>query len=219
VCCRYTTTPQCRSGVCVSIAPVSCFCSSFPVVALRVELSTTRLSAVSGQTGPRLPRANVVVASVGMAGLEPASPCSQSTWVRRYPTSRQSERADLNRRSPDPPPASQVPGRDNQASLPSVLQWPVRESNPSSRLEGPESLTDRRTGHCRRAPSTQKTTGLARRFHAVGREVLESSSAAFQAAATPSQLPTQTKKPDVVVTPGFWYSSRIGTARRHVRNG
>src|SRR5438128_11755681 len=37
----------------------------------------------------------------------------------------------------------------------------------------------------------------------VGREALESSSAAFQTAARPSQLPTQTKKPDVAVTPGF----------------
>lgn len=33
--------------------------------------------------------------------------------------------------------------------------------------------------------------GNARTFYAVGREVLEPSSAAFQAAATPSQLPAQ----------------------------
>ena len=38
--------------------------------------------------------------------------------------------------------------------------------------------------------------------------VLESASTAFQAAAKPSQLPVQQKKPDVVVTPGFRYSSR-----------
>ncbi len=78
----------------------------FQVVALRVELSTTRLSAVSGQPALDYQCANVVVVRasrlllpgrrsarttlVGMAGLEPASPCSQSTWVRRYPTSRQS---------------------------------------------------------------------------------------------------------------------------------
>ncbi len=54
--------------------------------------------------------------------------------------------------------------------------------------------------------------GFARSFHAMGRAVLESASAAFQAAATPSQLPTQQKKPDVVMTPGFRYSSGIGTA-------
>ena len=57
-------------------------------------------------TSPRLPCANVVVDPVGMAGLEPASPCSQSTWVRRYPTSRQSERPELNRRSPGPRPGA-----------------------------------------------------------------------------------------------------------------
>ena len=49
VCCRYTTTPECWSGVSVSIVPGPCSRSSFPVVALRVELSATRLSAVFGQ--------------------------------------------------------------------------------------------------------------------------------------------------------------------------
>ena len=34
-----------------------------------------------------------------------------------------------------------------------------------------------------------------------------------------SQLPTQRKKPDVVVTPGFRYSRGIGTAECHMRNG
>ena len=57
----------------------------------------------------------------------------------------------------------------------------------------------------------------ARTLSAVGREALESSSAAFQATAKPSQLPThdslldflnlrfgQQKKPDVLATPGFY---------------
>ena len=68
---------------------------------------------------------------------------------------------------------------------------------------------------------------------AVGREALESSSAAFQATAKPSQLPThvfvawfplsprrsgQQKKPDVLVTPGF--GSQIDLkAKRHKRSG
>jgi hypothetical protein len=34
-------------------------------------------------------------------------------------------------------------------------KWPVRESNPPFRLEGPMSSTDRRTSRRRRAPSTQ----------------------------------------------------------------
>ena len=49
VCCRYTTTPKCRSGVCVSTGRVPSSCSSLLVVVLRVELSATRLSAVFGQ--------------------------------------------------------------------------------------------------------------------------------------------------------------------------
>jgi hypothetical protein len=40
--------------------------------------------------------------------------------------------------------------------------------------------------------------------------VLESASPGFQPGAKPSQLPVQQKKPDVLVTPGFWYSSLEG---------
>lgn len=51
VCCRYTTTPKRRSGVSVSVVLASSsHCSSCRgVVALRVELSATRLSAEFGQ--------------------------------------------------------------------------------------------------------------------------------------------------------------------------
>ena len=49
MCCRYTTTPECRPGVCVSIVSGPCDCSLVSVVALRVELSATRLSAGFGQ--------------------------------------------------------------------------------------------------------------------------------------------------------------------------
>jgi hypothetical protein len=54
----------------------------------------------------------------------------------------------------------------------------------------------------------------------VGRAVLESASAAFQAAATPSQLPTQQKqqkKPDVLMTPGFRYSSEMSGPVSHAQ--
>lgn len=73
-----------------------------------------------------------------------------------------------------------------------------------SALKGPDPQTDRRTSH-----TSAHTLG------AVGREALESSSAAFQATAKPSQLPThrlihalrrarrdQQKRPGVV-TPGL----------------
>ena len=81
-----------------------------------------------------------------MAGLEPASPCSQSTWVRRYPTSRcrcQSERADLNRRSPAPDQARY------QASLRSVFSDPYRSRTGLAALKGRCPRTDRRTGRRR----------------------------------------------------------------------
>ena len=72
---------------CLVHALVPCFSGS-------PESRTQHYSVISRvrATGPRLPFANVIVDPVGMAGLEPAVLCSQSTWVRRYPTSRQSVR-------------------------------------------------------------------------------------------------------------------------------
>ena len=55
------------------------------VVALRIELSATRLSAGFGQ--PALDYRSRFI-SVGMAGIEPTRSCSQGTWACRYPTSR-----------------------------------------------------------------------------------------------------------------------------------
>ncbi len=66
----------------------------------------------------------------------------------------------------------------------------------------------------------------------MGREALESSSAAFQATAKPSQLPTHdslldsrhhfhvrpTKKPDVFVTPGLLPFRRVVAAECHKRS-
>ena len=92
-------------------------------------------------TSPRLPRANVVVDPVGMAGLEPASPCSQSTWVRRYPTSRTSVRT-----AGFEPAISCTPSRrDSQASLRSDLSSPCGSRTRFFGLKGPMSSTDRRT--------------------------------------------------------------------------
>lgn len=94
-----------------------------------------------------------------MAGLEPASPCPQSTWVRRYPTSRsQSERPDLNRRSPAPrTKATPRCPRDSQTSLRSDLSSSCGSRTRLSGLKGQCPRTDRRTSRSRRAPSTQLT--------------------------------------------------------------
>ena len=75
------------------------------------ESRTQRYAVISRvrATGPRLPFANVVIAPVGTAGLEPALSCSQGTRAAAalHPVNRfQSERADLNRRSPGPRPGA-----------------------------------------------------------------------------------------------------------------
>ena len=93
VCCRYTTT-LCLVGRIrfnrVNIASLL-FLELRQMVALRIALQRHVVISRVWATSPRVPRANVVVDPVGMAGLEPASPCSQSTWVRRYPTSRKGQ--------------------------------------------------------------------------------------------------------------------------------
>ena len=107
VCCRYTTTPECWSGVSVSIVSGPCSCSSFPVVALRVELSATRLSAVFGQ--PALDYHLPTSLSI-QSGRRDSNPRSRAPKARGLPLpyipSIQSERADLNRRSPGPQPGA-----------------------------------------------------------------------------------------------------------------
>jgi len=52
----------------------------------------------------------------------------------------------------------------------------------------------------------------------VGREALESSSAVLQTAATPSQLPAQTKRPDISRRPALT-KAPAGGCGRHKRNG
>ena len=80
VCCRYTTTPN--------VGRAYPFQSCWSMLLLLVssgspESRTQRYAVISRvrATGPRLPFANVVIAPVGTAGLEPALSCSQSTWA------------------------------------------------------------------------------------------------------------------------------------------
>ncbi len=168
------------------------------------ESRTQRYAVISRvrATGPRLPFVNVVIVQVGTAGLEPALSCSHdhaAHGARRAAAALhpviQSERADLNRRSPGPPPTARVPGRDNQASPRSAASSPCGSRTRLPGLKGRSPRTDRRTSRHGRAPSTQTNLGLARGFHAVDWAVLESASTAFQAAAKPSQLPVQQKSP------------------------
>ena len=107
-------------------------------------------------TGPRLPLANVVVDPVGMAGLEPASPCSQSTWVRRYPTSRHGNQ-NGRIRTADLLAPSQA---RCQPSLRSAVSGPYGSRTHLPGLKGRCPRTDRRTSHHGRAPSTQLNHGV-----------------------------------------------------------
>ena len=76
-------------------------------------------------------------------------------------------------------------------------EQPVWESNPPLRLERAVSSADRRTGQRR----------------GVGRVALESTSAALQAAATPSQLPAHpTKRPGCLMTPGPGRTVEVASA-------
>ncbi len=75
------------------------------------ESRTQRYAVISRvrATGPRLPFANVVIESVGMAGLEPALSCSQGTRAAAAPHPViQSERADLNRTIPATDPTKKA---------------------------------------------------------------------------------------------------------------
>ena len=214
VCCRYTTTPKCRPGVCVSIVLASWSCSWVSVVALRVELSTTRLSAVSGQPALdyRMPTSLSVKSGWQESNLLARAPKARGPPLPHIPS------FPVRTGGLEPPISWPPARRDTQASLRSVSSSPYGNRTRLSALKGRYPQTDRRTSRLSAPPSTQTNTWLAHTFHAVDWEVLESSSAAFQAAARPSQLPVQQKKPDVVMTPGFRYSSGI-TARCHMRNG
>ena len=147
MCCRYTTTPKYRPGVCVSIVSDPCLCSSFPVVADHAahgaRSRTQRHSVISRvrATGPRLPFANVAIVQVGMAGLEPAILCSQSTWVRHYPTSRHPVRTG----GFEPPISWSPTRRDNQASPRSAASSSCGSRTRLHALKGRDPRTDRRT--------------------------------------------------------------------------
>ncbi len=106
VCCHYTTTPY-WSGVSVSIAFASCPCSWCPVVALRVELSATRLSAGFGQPALdyHLPTSMSAKSGWQDSNLRLRAPKARGFAATLHPVI-QSERPELNRRSPGPRPGA-----------------------------------------------------------------------------------------------------------------
>ena len=191
MCCRYTTTPKCWSGVCVSTGFRSYPCSLGSVVALRVELSTTRLSAVSGQPALDYHCANVVVQSGWQDSNLPRAPKARRT----APYSRL-ERAESSSSRPD------------DTRLRYVLLSSRAGVNPPCRRP-----TDRRTA-CG-APSTQLSTDFTQWVGRCSNPRLR----LFRPPLHHLSYRPQQKKPDVLVTPGFRYSSRISTAECHVRNG
>ena len=216
MCCRYTTTPKCRPGVCVSIVCGPCDCSSVSVVALRVELSATRLSAGFGQ--PALDY-HVPTSLSTKSGWRDSNPRSRAPndhaahGARRAAAALhpviQSERADLNRGhrraavvSPHPLRGTR---RDTQASLRSV------SSSCGSRtrlcaLKGrdPKPIDERAiSAHTVHAVDTFGQRHRSRSGSGGARiRVPWSSARCYTISAT-----DPTKKPDVVMTPGFGYSS------------
>ena len=87
----------------------------------------------------------------------------------------QSERQDLNLRSPGP-----RPGAITRLRYVLIVSSPCGSRTQPARLERPMT-----------SPEVERAVLCAHAERQVGREALESSSAAFQTAAKPSQLPTQ----------------------------
>jgi hypothetical protein len=123
-----------------------------------------------------------------MAGLEPTIPWSQATWgaAPLHPVF-QSERLDLNQRSPGPQPGA-IPGFATlcrhrmtrvgfEPNLASLKDW-----QPHQKSNGPYVWT-----YLPRDPTNRIVLN-------VGWKALESFSPGLQPGATPSQLPAQTKE-------------------------
>ena len=123
-CCQLHHDPQSRSGVCVStdVAATS-LAPAFlvPVVALRIELSTTRLSAVSG------PPALDYRFQVGHVGVEPRPSCSQNTRAPLCTSSRLSP----VRTAGFEPAISWSPTTRDPRLRHVLIEYPVGESNPN----------------------------------------------------------------------------------------
>ncbi len=161
---------------------------SFRVVAPRIELSATCSSDRFGQ--PALGYRNVQ-SGWQDSNLRLRAPKARGFAATLHPAC-QSERPDLNRRSPAPR-AGAIP------RLRYVLLFgdPCRSRTQPTWLERPMT-----------SPEVERAELGAQPERQVGREVLEPSSPGLQPGATPSQLPAQQKNPVSLVTPGFLRTHR-----------
>ena len=158
-------------------------CSS--VVALRIELSATRLSAVSWQPAldyrlSRAPRSRTRPRRSRKQNHCLLLPKQACYHLHLCPISClcKSERLDSNQRSPGPGPSAIT-------RLRYVLFRLVCSSSCGSRTQ-PARLERPMT-----SPEVERAVLCAHCERGVGREVLEPSSAVLQTAAIPSQLPAQ----------------------------
>ena len=185
-CAAVTPRPQNAGRVYrVSIVRASSLCSLYPVVALRVELSATRLSAEFGQ--PALDYRRFLKSGWQESNLRLRAPKARGFAATLHPAAICSVRT-----AGFEPAVSRSPTwRDTRLRYVLFFSDPYRSRTGLPALKGRRPRTDRLAGPCRRIFSTQLKHGFCAHFHAVGRAVLESASPGFQPSATPSQLPTQ----------------------------
>ena len=168
---------------------VPCLCSSFPVVALRVELSATRLSAVFGQ--PALD----YHLSTSCRSRDGRTRTCVSVLPKHVGSPLPYIPSPVRTGGLEPPISWSPTRRDTRLRYVLIVSSPCGSRTRLSGLKGrcPVPIDERAIR--RRAPSTQTNLGLARGFHAVDWAVLESASPGFQPGAKPSQLPVQQKSP------------------------
>ena len=163
------------------------------------ESRTQRYAVISRvrATGPRLPFANVVIASSRDGRTRTCALVLPKHAGCRCPTSRHPVRTG----GFEPPISWSPTRRDNQASLRSAASSSCGSRTRLHALKGRDPQTDRRTSHLS-AYLPRSGSGGAR---------IRVSWFSGQPLNRLSYRPKR-KKPDVVVTPGFRYSSGIGTA-------
>jgi hypothetical protein len=169
VCCRYTTTPCGR----VPAFP-SCRIHAVvpPVVAPRVLPRRHPVISRVRATGPRLPSVNVIA----VEGRDGRTRTCGLVFPKHMGW-----------------PLPYIPICSRCCPFQTV-SGPYGNRTRLTALKGRYPQTDRRTGRLFSAYLPRKAPSSARTFHAVGREVLEPSSAAIQAAARPSSATDPTKK-------------------------
>ena len=166
-----------------------------PVVALRVELSATWLSARYGQ-----PALDYQCSQVGKVGLEPTISCSQNTRASRCPTSR------LSVRTAGFEPAISWPPTRRDTRLRYVLELSAARVGVEPNLLG---LKDRAS------PEVERAVLCAYAQRGVDQGALESPSPGFQTrryavSATGPSSCVGTKKARCRFDTGLWWFPGVG---------